>query len=408
MRPVVSRALRRGCGALLCLAAAACGGNSLGSGSSTCGPVAPASNVVSVVVNGGPTGLNNLNTLYTTITVCLPGTSTCQTIDNIEVDTGSYGLRLLAPMLTLNLAVIAASNGASLVECVPFVDGYTWGPVARLTVQISGESASAVPVQLIADSRFPNVPADCASSAPMAEDTVATLGAYGILGIGPFVQDCGSVCVTTAVPAAYYACTQAACKNTTAALANQVLNPVTQFSTDNNGSIITLPGVASGGAASVTGSLIFGIDTESNNQSGTQTVLTLDPNTGYLTTIFNGQTLTSSFIDSGSNSNNFNDLSITRCASNNSQGFYCPTSTLTFSATLQGANGTSILEKFTVANIEMQFAADPTFTAFPDLGGTNPNTGSFDWGLPFFYGRRIANAIEGYTTAAGTGPYVAF
>jgi len=407
VRPVVSRALRRGCGALLCLAAAACGGNSLGSGSST-GPVAPASNVVSVVVNGGPTGVNNLNTLYTTITVCLPGTSTCQTIDNIEVDTGSYGLRLLAPMLTLNLAVIAASNGASLVECEPFVDGYTWGPVARVNVQIAGESAGSVPVQLIGDSRFPNVPADCASSAPMAEDTVATLGAYGILGIGPFVQDCGSVCVTTAVPAAYYSCTQAACQNTTAALANQVLNPVTLFSTDNNGTIITLPSVASGGAASVTGSLIFGIDTESNNQSGTQTVLTVDPNTGFLTTIFNGQTLTSSFIDSGSNSNNFNDLSVTPCASNNFQGFYCPTSTLTFSATLQGANGTSILKNFTVANIEMQAAAEPTFTAFPDLGGMNPTTGSFDWGLPFFYGRRIANAIEGYTTSAGTGPYVAF
>jgi len=370
--------------------------------------VAPASNVVSVVVNGGPTGVNNLNTLYTTITVCLPGTSTCQTIDNIEVDTGSYGLRLLAPMLTLNLAVIAASNGASLVECEPFVDGYTWGPVARVNVQIAGESAGSVPVQLIGDSRFPNVPADCASSAPMAEDTVATLGAYGILGIGPFVQDCGSVCVTTAVPAAYYSCTQAACQNTTAALANQVLNPVTLFSTDNNGTIITLPSVASGGAASVTGSLIFGIDTESNNQSGTQTVLTVDPNTGFLTTIFNGQTLTSSFIDSGSNSNNFNDLSVTPCASNNFQGFYCPTSTLTFSATLQGANGTSILKNFTVANIEMQAAAEPTFTAFPDLGGMNPTTGSFDWGLPFFYGRRIANAIEGYTTSAGTGPYVAF
>jgi len=75
---------------------------------------------------------------------------------------------------------------------------------------------------------------------------------------------------------------------------------------------------------------------------------------------------------------------------------------------LQGANGTSILKNFTVANIEMQAAAEPTFTAFPDLGGMNPTTGSFDWGLPFFYGRRIANAIEGYTTSAGTGPYVAF
>jgi hypothetical protein len=191
-------------------------------------------------------------------------------------------------------------------------------------------------------------------------------------------------------------------------LANQVLNPVTVFARDNNGTIITLPSVASGGAVSVTGSLIFGIDTESNNQSGTQTVLTIDPNSGYLTTIFNGQTLSSSFVDSGSNSINFTDSSVTPCASNDFTGFYCPASTLTFSASLQGANGTSILESFSVANAEAQANAEPTFTVVPDLGGVNPIAGSFDWGLPFFYGRRIANAVEGNTTSAGTGPYVAF
>ena len=87
-------------------------------------------------------------------------------------------------------------------------------------------------------------------------------------------------------------------------LTSQVQNPVTLFATDNNGTIIVLSAVAAGGAASVTGSLIFGIDTQSNNQSGTQTVLTLQTSGAYagdLTTIFNGQTLAASFIDSGSN-----------------------------------------------------------------------------------------------------------
>ena len=60
-------------------------------------------------------------------------------------------------------------------------------------------------------------------------------------------------------------------------LASQVQNPVTLFPTDNNGTIIELPSVAASGATSVTGSLIFGIDTQSNNQSGSQTVLTLNP-----------------------------------------------------------------------------------------------------------------------------------
>jgi len=28
--------------------------------------------------------------------------------------------------------------------------------------------------------------------------------------------------------------------------------------------------------------------------------------------------------------------------------------------------------------------------------------------LPFFYGRRVAVAIQGYTTSVGAGPYVAY
>jgi len=40
------------------------------------------------------------------------------------------------------------------------------------------------------------------------------------------------------------------------------------------------------------------------------------------------------------------------------------------------------------------------------LGGPNP--GTFDWGLPFFYGLNVYTAIEGQNTPAGTGPYVAY
>ena len=45
----------------------------------------------------------------------------------------------------------------------------------------------------------------------------------------------------------------------------------------------------------------------------------------------------------------------------------------------------------------------------PSLTGTAPTmNASFDWGLPFFYGRRVAYAIEGAATSVGTGPYIAF
>jgi hypothetical protein len=377
------------------------------SGSASPAAAAPASNVVSVVVDGGPTN-NSVNTLYTTVTVCVPGSSTsCQTIDHIQVDTMSYGLRLLAPVVTLDLPVTKTSAGTSLVECTVFVDGYSFGPVASVDVMVSGESAKSVPVQLIGDARFPNVPADCSSAGPAAEDTVAQFGANGLLGIGPFVEDCGSACATSAVPATYYACaTASACQATTVPVASQVQNPVPLFGHDNNGTIIELPSVSASGAASVSGTLIFGIDTESNNQLGTKTVLTLDPTTGNLTSILNNQPFTSSFIDSGSNAVFFDDSSLTVCSAAGFASFYC--SSAQFNATLQGKNGVMAGVVLVVGNAQTALTSEPSFTAFPDLAGTSSSSGSIDWGLPFFYGRGVATAIEGYATSSGPGPFVAF
>jgi hypothetical protein len=400
------RALRGCFGLALCVSAASCGGGDTVA-SNGGGGVAAASNVVDAAVTAGPNN-SSINVLYTTVTLCQPGTSTCQTIDNIQVDTGSYGLRILAPVLTLTFPVLKLSNGSPLVECTTFVDGYSWGPVTVADVKVSGETASSVPVQIIGDSRYPTVPTDCVNSptTPMAEDTVASFGANGLLGIGPFAQDCGEGCVSGIPAPIYYSCpTESTCTGTTVPLADQVTNPVTLFATDNNGSIISLPSVATAGVATVSGSLIFGIDTESNNASGTETVVPVAPS-GFLTSIFNGSTLDESFIDSGSNAYFFADssLSSSACQQSGFSGFYCPTSTTSLSGELQLASGTSTVD-FEIGNAEQISAS---FAAFPGLGGTNPEPNSFDWGLPFFYGRRVAIAIQGATTSAGTGPYIAY
>jgi len=403
------RAWRTALGAAVCASALSCGGGSVGpSGSGT--TTTTGSNVASVVVNSGPAN-NTINTLFTSITVCVPGSTTnCQTIDNIQVDTGSYGLRLLAPVLTLSLSVQPAAGGTSLVECTQFADGYSWGPVALVDLKIAGESAASLPVQLIGDTRFPTVPADCSSTGGTQEDTVAAFGANGILGIGVFAQDCGTDCVSTAEPASYYACSSTGCTATTVPLANQVQNPVTYFAKDNNGSIIVLPSVPEEGAASVTGSLIFGIDTQSNNASGTETVLTVDSTFGDLTASFNGSptALSQSFIDSGSNAIYFNDSDIPQCTDTDYSGFYCPLSSLNLTVTLEGANGVTSAVDFTVDNAQTLGTNNPTFIAFPTLAGTNPLADSFDFGLSFYYGRRVATALAGEKTSVGTGPYVAF
>jgi Protein of unknown function (DUF3443) len=405
--PVSVRVLRASVCALFCVAVLSCGGGGLSPSTGGGGVTPVAANVVNVVVDSGPLQ-QNVNTLFTTVTVCVPGSTTnCQTIDHIQVDTASFGLRILAPVLTLNLPVQNGADGNPLLECADFVDGFSWGPVSLADVQISGESASSVPVQVIGDSHFTNIPADCSGVGP-EEDTVADFGANGILGIGVFAQDCGSFCVTNAGSALYYSCTSTACIPTTVPLANQVPNPITKFAVDNNGTFIQLPSVSSPGAVTLTGSMTFGVDTQSNNQSGTETVLSVDGNQGFFTTIFNGQTLSTSFLDTGSNGIYFSDSSIQVCADSHFTGFYCPASSLNLSGTLQGQNSVSTTVNFTVGNAQTIATSDPTFSVLPTLAGSFPTAGTFDWGLPFYYGRRVATVLENRTTSGGTGPYVAF
>jgi len=411
-------------GMVLGLAALSCGGGGGGTGStlsggsgSSGGGGSGASNVVPIAVSAGPSGAA-FNTIFTTVTVCLPGTSTCQTIDNIQVDTGSYGLRLLAPVVTLSLPV-AMQNGSSLLECVDFLDGYSWGPVTLVDLKVGAETAASLPVHLIGDARFPNVPNDCVQNAGQSveEDTVAQFGANGLLGIGPLAYDCGDLCASAPQAASYYTCTSSAassCTGVAVPLANQVQNPVRHFASDNNGVIIELPSVAGTGAASASGSLVFGVDTASNNQLGSATVLTLggssstNPLPADLFTAFNGAT-DEAFIDSGSNGLYFNDAALPACASPN-ESFYCPSSAQALGATIQAASGNgSAALSFTVGNLDDMLSADPGFYALPEVAGTlSAAANDFDWGVPFFYGRHVAYVIEGASSSAGNGPLVAF
>ena len=193
----------------MCASAISCGGGGSSSGFTPSPPPPTTTNVADVIVDAGPSNVS-VNTLFTSVTLCVPGSTTnCQTIDHIQIDTASYGLRILAPVLTLTLPVQTALDGNSLVECTQFADGYSWGPVEQADVQIAGESAAAVAIQVIGDPQFTNVPANCSGSGP-EEDTVAAFGANGILGIGVFNQDCGPGCASTADSRVYYACTASA------------------------------------------------------------------------------------------------------------------------------------------------------------------------------------------------------
>jgi len=413
-------------------AAAGCGGDSGGANPGNNGITPPnGANVVAMVVDLGPSGSNGspvgyVNGAFVTVTVCVPGTSNCQDIDHVLVDTGSSGLRILANdgkaggKLTLQLPQQQNSAGNAIAECAQFLDGFTWGPVQRADVRLAGETASGISVQVISEAVYP-VPASC-ESAGVDEDMLAGnpgLLSNGILGVGLFRQDCGQACaVDPGLPASgnpglYYSCNRAGqCAEAAVALDAQVSNPVALFPADNNGVILELPLVPSTGAATVTGSLVFGIGTRSNNGLGNATVFPVDGSGRFISDFPpNGTEYPGSFIDSGSNGIFFLSSSATGIPDcPDSSGFYCPATSVDLSAMNRGASGTpSGQVSFSIANARTLFATNNS--AFSNLGGTNGGTGrggaSFDWGLPFFFGRNVFTAIENASTPGGTGPYFA-
>ena len=356
-------------------------------------------NVQPITVAQIATGTRNM--LQTSVTICVPGTNTCQTINNIQVDTGSQGLRILASALapTLVLPSVTASTGSTAASCTVFGSGYTWGSVRTADVHLAGEVAAATSIQVIADPAIPAVPTDCANSGPPML-TATALRSNGILGVGPFSADCGSGCASTALPRWYYGCSSGACVAAALPVAQQVTNPISRFATDNNGLVIELPAVAAAGAASVTGTMTFGIGSQSNNLLGSAQVLPGNSMTGFVSTAFQGQTYSTSYIDSGSNGMFLTLSSVPPCGY-----WYCPTTVQSLAATVAGINGATANVSFTIGNATSLFASGNN--ALSNLAGRAVSN-SFAWGLPFFFGRRVFTAIEASATPAGNGPYYAF
>jgi hypothetical protein len=363
-------------------------------------PTPENANYLSIAVNSQPYG--SLNRPTASVTVCQPGTSNCQTINGVLIDTGSIGLRIFSSALAVPLQQQVV-NGTPIGECEIFIAGPTWGPVGLADVQMGNEpTIFNMPVQIIADSNFPPEPADCANqSVQPAQTDPAVAGFNGILGVGPLPQDCGDFCAS-APTTEYYACTSASpsgtCTPTAQALSDQVPNPVALLPVDKNGVVVELPQLSTSGVPSASGFMLFGIGTESDNQLGSATVLTLNSSLSINVT-YKGASLPNSFIDSGSPAFFFQDSSIPACSHSTT---YCPSSPLKLSAVATGQNGSS-----STINFEIATPFSPNF-AFNDLGAQDSTPDEFDLGLSFFFGRSVFVAIEGAGTPAGPGPYWAF
>jgi hypothetical protein len=376
-------------------------------------------NVTPVNVDLGPNG-NYVNGAFASIMICVPGTDNCQVIDHMLVDTGSVGVRLLSNAVggELNLPLPQETTfdpnksvNNPLLECGQFVSGYVWGPVARADVLTlpdgTGEQASFAQVQLIGASGEPAVPSSCSSSGPDL-GTLKAMGANGILGVGIFRQDCGAACFDSFnLLNIYYACPASGCAQTVSF--DQVVNPITLFASDNNGVLLQLPSVAPPGTQTLTGSLVFGINTSSNNALGSASVLTVNGNGGAISVTYNGVSYPFSFIDSGSNAIFFLDSKTLGAQMTTCGGFYCPVSKQTFTATNVGTNNSPSTVRFSVDNANDLFSHQD-YSVFPTLGGPfGILPAGFDYGLPFFYGRTVFTAIEGDSFGNGLfGPFYAY
>ena len=388
-----------------------------------------ASNVATIIVNAGPGSPASINTPYTSVILCAPGSTTnCQTIDHIAVDTRSSGLRIVASVLSPTLAaalrLTVDGNNNAIVECTQYADGYAWGPVVSVDMGISGEKAASLPIQIFGTSLFPSPPAGapCEGAGPQL-DTVASFGANGTLGVSVFAQDCGSGCALTlsapANPGFYYACSSATtCSVTTVPLTSvsgpeQVQNPVTLFAADNNGVIIEMPTVNAAGQTSASGALVFGIDTLTNNVFGTTAiVMTVEPVHGYVSTDFNNISYPKTSFDTGSSALYFavptTSTLLPLCTDSARLTLYCPTATASFKAAAESATNVPLSIPFSVASADSLLSGGGSLVAFGNLAGSVSDPSVFDWGMPFFYGRNVYFALEGKLTSVAQGPFIAF
>lgn len=408
--------LLRALKALGAVAAAALVASCGGGGDDDGGGVHAAANQVVVTVGKGVEDVVNIPTV--SVTVCAPGTSNCQTIDNVQVDTESFGLRLASTAASQVLAAlpkesVSDANGTNigqLAECTAFADGYTWGSIRTADLRIGQKTAAGVPIQIVGDMPQGAVLTGGCSTGTL-ELTPNDLGANGILGVGVALNDCGALCANPpAGNSSYYACPNGAnCVQSLAPAAQQVANPVAKFAADNNGVILSMPAVGPSGQATVTGMMTFGIGTQSNNAlPSSVTKLTTNP-FGDVNATFNGSDVTA-FFDSGSNAYFFTDSSLPNCTGQAS-AFYCPASTVTrgvnvasYDASSPGAPGGMALS-MSVGNAT-QLLSNGNF-ALNNLAGSLGGASFVDFGMPFFYGRTVYYGMD-QSDSGGASPFVAF
>lgn len=331
----------------------------------------------------------SVNSPVVTLTVCVPQTTTCQSIPNILVDIGSTGLRLSHTISITGQLPQEQISGQNIFECYAFVSGYNFGPVVTAQITLGGESPIIVPVQ-ISNSSLP-APQSCQSNGPSSPFQPYFNGILGLL-FPQYDSDSG----TYYTGSNYFLINGTGTLDSTQ-LSSEVQNPVFLLpSVDNTGILLSgFPSVPPDtGTPNVSGLLTFGTSSAPLIQLKTNASATI-------TATYGGSSLTA-FFDTGSNGLFIDNSTLTSCTGDLS-GFFCGNAPGQ-SATLTGTNNTTATFSFSIISAQTLFATGNN--DFSSLGGPQPSV--FDAGFPaFLSGAEIGVMWDSNTNNTGMGYFLA-
>jgi hypothetical protein len=342
------------------------------------------------VLVGGPDG--NLNSPNIPVTICVPGTSECTTLQHVVIDTGSVGLRVFGPALRgLSLPMQALPDGGTLAECIEWTPSY-WGPMSRADVALGSRTVQNVSIQVV-DAEFGHLPTTC----PTPVDHWAH-DYDGILGLHPAVDDCSdSACAWPP----YYDCNATICAPAPPPKGLQLMNVTALI---DNGVTLRMPAVPVDGASSVSGTLILGVGTNpENTPSPSVRVVPTDSHANFPVSV-DGSTYKGGF-DTGSSFFVVRPEPGLPVCSDNPE-FLCPSTPqqvdVDFLRPDGGALGSVALP---IANWDQLPSGN---LVFDNVGWQGAPTADLLIGMPFFYGRTVYVGFSGQQSTLGPGPAIGF
>ena len=362
--------------------------------------------MISVSQNNGSSNIcGNLNIPCVTVTICSPTDSkSCQTVDNILIDSGSVGLRVFNTALGSLASDLPyeTSNDEDIGDCVGYGDySANWGPVVTAAISLGGQTTTQnVPMQII-NASFVDKGTACLTSLGggyKLATSPSQSGYNGILGVAPLVHDT----VTN-----YFTCTSSQCTESMSLESSLLVsNPIAYLSESyESGITFQFPAIGANGASNVTGYAIFGVGSNNENtfESGVNIYpISINGNCRLficMQTLLSGTSTHYGFLDTGSNFLYFDDIQIPK----DSSSFYTPSSTITLSPNNLSISGV-IATNLNIANADNLLSNNNS--AFDNIGA---NLSSYlDYGLPFFYGKTVYICFDGMTCNGTPGPYWAF